>query len=1198
MGKKRVYQAALLVGCILLNYIGKTLAAAWQLPLWMDAVGTAAAAYTLGPVWGAVAGVSVNILANLHQPIYMVYGLTNIAVGVIIGLCARKKGVADLFGILTTAFLVTLASVVISTPLNCLFFKGYTGNIWGDGVIGLLGEWGFPGWARYTIGEFYVDLVDKVLTLVLVFLVVRGSRVLPHRRKRRRAMSLLLALALCGGLLGAFPAQAAGEGPDYDSYLQVLYNDQNGLPGGIANDIAQTADGVLWVGTYGGLYRYNGREFQWMNEFESIKNVNCFYVDGDDRLWIGTNDSGVSLYAGGDIAGVLDEDAGLSANSVRCITQSADGSYYVGTTGALALVALEEPRPAATLPDGTELYKAGDVGKLQVTATVPEVVYTWSLSADSQGRVAAVTDEGTLFLLRGGEILDSLRCPEQGELFTCCLFAPDGALYAGTSGSDIYVYRPGETGLAQEAVISCQGVSYLNELELSENGEIMVCAYNGMGYLDADEAFHPIHASHFSASVGHVMFDYQGNLWFTSSRLGLLKLCRSPFSDVYGKVGLEEKVVNSIAKWQGRLYFGTDSGLEASDSALTGAVEDGLTKALAGVRIRCLMTDSRGDMWVCTSGRGVWQAKPDGSVTVYDSAAGALGDWFRSALELSDGTVALAGDAGVTFVRPGAVTATLGSDDGLENPKVLCMLELEDGTLLAGTDGNGIAVIRGGGVEKVLDRESGLSSKVILRMVADPQGAGVYIVTSNSLCFMDPDGSVRVLTNFPYFNNYDVVPGEDGQLFVACSAGIYVVDRGALLSGEELDYTLLDARKGLRSTLTANAWNYVDRETGRLFLAGNSGVTTLDMDGYDVTHSAYRMSLRTVTADDEVYRLPGGMVTKTLLVPREAKRLVFTPEIVNYSTSDPDVRLFLEGFDAQPRVMPLSQVGDVVYTNLAPGSYRFHMAVLDEEGGVLTERVYDLEKVKEIYDETWFLLYVVVVFALTVAYLTWMLFRRRLRRVMELQQRELALAEKQVAMSNETILTIARTVDAKDASTSQHSFRVAEYSVLIAQRLGFSPEVCEEIRRTALLHDIGKIGIPDSILNKPSKLTDEEYAVMKSHVTRGAEILKGFTLVDHIIEGAQYHHERYDGQGYAQGLKGEEIPLYARIIGVADAFDAMTANRVYSKKLDLEQALGELERGRGTQFDPRMADVLIDLIRSGDVQVEKLYEESQRRDEA
>jgi energy-coupling factor transport system substrate-specific component len=139
------------------------------------------------------------------------------------------------------------------------------------------------------------------------------------------------------------------------------------------------------------------------------------------------------------------------------------------------------------------------------------------------------------------------------------------------------------------------------------------------------------------------------------------------------------------------------------------------------------------------------------------------------------------------------------------------------------------------------------------------------------------------------------------------------------------------------------------------------------------------------------------------------------------------------------------------------------------------------------------------------------------------------------------------------------------------------------------MHDIGKIGIPDSILNKPSRLTDEEYAEMKTHTTRGAEILKDFTLLDNVIDGAEYHHERYDGRGYPKGLKGEEIPLFARIIGVADAFDAMTANRVYRQKMDFDYVLGEMERGRGTQFDPRCVDILLKLIADGRIDLNEIY---------
>ena len=146
------------------------------------------------------------------------------------------------------------------------------------------------------------------------------------------------------------------------------------------------------------------------------------------------------------------------------------------------------------------------------------------------------------------------------------------------------------------------------------------------------------------------------------------------------------------------------------------------------------------------------------------------------------------------------------------------------------------------------------------------------------------------------------------------------------------------------------------------------------------------------------------------------------------------------------------------------------------------------------------------------------------------------------------------------------------------------------MKKAALLHDIGKIGIPDSILNKPGRLTDEEYDIMKSHVVKGGEILKSFTLIEHVEEGALYHHERYDGKGYVHGLKGEEIPLNARIIGIADTFDAMTANRVYRKQLDMDYVIGELKRCSGTQFDPKLVDIMLRLIDEGKIDIKSLYE--------
>lgn len=244
------------------------------------------------------------------------------------------------------------------------------------------------------------------------------------------------------------------------------------------------------------------------------------------------------------------------------------------------------------------------------------------------------------------------------------------------------------------------------------------------------------------------------------------------------------------------------------------------------------------------------------------------------------------------------------------------------------------------------------------------------------------------------------------------------------------------------------------------------------------------------------------------------------------------------------------------------------------------------------YQNWWFKLYVLMIAALVLVWITWFITRTQTQKTLIKQKLELEYAKKQIKMGNETILFIARTVDAKDSNTSEHSFRVSQYSLAIAKRLGYSEEKCENLRQMALLHDIGKIGIPDAILNKPGKLTDEEYEIMKTHVIRGGEILKDFTMIDNVSVGALYHHEKYDGSGYCHGLKGEQIPLDARIIGIADAFDAMTANRVYRKQRDLDFVIAELKRCSGTQFDPKLVDILLALIDEGEIDVKRLYAES------
>ena len=180
----------------------------------------------------------------------------------------------------------------------------------------------------------------------------------------------------------------------------------------------------------------------------------------------------------------------------------------------------------------------------------------------------------------------------------------------------------------------------------------------------------------------------------------------------------------------------------------------------------------------------------------------------------------------------------------------------------------------------------------------------------------------------------------------------------------------------------------------------------------------------------------------------------------------------------------------------------------------------------------------------------------------------------------ESIQTLRYTVEAKDTYTRGHSDRVSEYSVLIGETLGLPEEDIKKLKIGGLFHDIGKIGVPDSILQKDGKLSDDEYSEIKNHPSIGAHILSTASIFQDILPIVKHHHERYDGKGYPSQLAGENIPYLARITAVADTFDAMTSKRSYRDSLPLDYVISEFERCKGTQFDPKIADVFLDILKN------------------
>ena len=214
------------------------------------------------------------------------------------------------------------------------------------------------------------------------------------------------------------------------------------------------------------------------------------------------------------------------------------------------------------------------------------------------------------------------------------------------------------------------------------------------------------------------------------------------------------------------------------------------------------------------------------------------------------------------------------------------------------------------------------------------------------------------------------------------------------------------------------------------------------------------------------------------------------------------------------------------------------------------------------------------------------------RNIKSARANELA-AEKSHEQSIETIESLVRAVDAKDSYTNGHSIRVATYAKQISEILGYDADQADAIYYTALLHDVGKIGVDDAILRKPGRLTDEEFAAIKAHTVIGAQILSRITSMPELQYGALYHHERWDGKGYPKGLKAEEIPEPARIIAVADAYDAMTSNRSYRNALSQTRVRDEIANGIGKQFWPPAARAMLKMIDR-----DTNYDMRQKREEA
>lgn len=950
-----------------------------------------------------------------------------------------------------------------------------------------------------------------------------------------------------------------------EGYSTVLYDNTNGLPTSEANAVLQTPDGAVWIGSYSGLIKYDGNTFERIDSTTGIASVVSLFSDSYDRLWIGTNDNGAAcMDKNGEIT-FFRKAEGLKSLSVRSITQNKDGLIYIATTHGIATV-----------------DKDLNMSNLDESQINDEYIRILKCGIDNN--IYGVTNDGDVFTISDRKVTGFYDGEKLGinDIYTISADSEKpGYVFIGTKQTSIY--HGDLTNAMKDKAETQTPFEYINDI--AQIGDsIWVCSDNGIGMIN-DGKFKVIDNIPLKSGVENVISDYQGNLWFASSKQGIMKIVSDRFTDVFEKYSLDDEVVYSTCKYGDDLYIGTQNNglmvlspygvkkrVEISECVTaSGEKSDDtdLIEMLSSSKVRSVIRDSQGRIWLSTFGEHCLVRYDNGRVMKFTDADGMPSQRVRTVYECSDGRFIAACTGSIAVIENDKIVDVINESDGITNTEVLTVTQAPNGDIIAGTDGDGIYVINDTKTLR-LSTDSGLNSDVIMRIKKDINRDVFWIVTSNSIAFMDADYNITTVNKFPYSNNFDLYQDANDKLWVLSSNGIYVTETETMLANDEIEPVYYGSYNGLCCIPTSNSYSELTDE-GDLYIAGSSGVAKINLDKPFEKVNDIKVSVAYIEADGEkIFPDDSGSFT----IPSNAARVLIHPVIYNYTLMNPDVTYYLDGFDKGSTTVKRSDLTTVSYTNLKGGDYAFSISIKDPIGFEGSEVRIQIEKQMAFYEKTWFEILAVVLGVLVLAFIVILILHLRVKKYLKKQREDKLLI-------SEIVEAFAKVIDMKDKYTNGHSSRVAEYTVMLTKELGYDEDTVEQYYNIALMHDIGKIGIPSEVLNKPGKLTDREFAIIKSHSALGYNTLKDISIMPELAIGAGSHHERPDGKGYPKGLKGDEIPRVAQIIAVADTFDAMYSDRPYRKRMNFEKVVSIMREVRGTQLQADVVDAFLRLVDKG-----------------
>ena len=702
-------------------------------------------------------------------------------------------------------------------------------------------------------------------------------------------------LIMAGCLLPSFRALASSGvaknlGSKSYNYTTVLYDNKNGLPTSEANAIAETEDGFIWIGSYSGLIRYDGKDFLRISSSSGLASVVSLYVDSQQRLWIGTNDNGVGLMSRGYL-NLFNKASGLPAASVRSIAEDDKGFIYLATTRGLCVV-----------------NENLEISILNIPQIRNEYIHRVVKGPDNL--IYGLTKSGNVFILKDMDLVgyyDEKALGISGVHAICIDEKNPGYVYLGTQYSEVFYGNFSSITFNRKSFTNVAPLEYINSLRQVDN-QLFVCADNGVGSISSDK-FQLYKDFDLNNSMEDMMVAYQGHLWFISSKLGVMKIVSNQFSDITKQCGLPETVATSTCFYNDILLIGNkNNGIYAVENnkrlafipltrahTLSGKEidHDNLIEMLEGVTVRSIIRDSKNNLWISTySDYGL--IKFDGKEAVcFTEEDGMPSNRIRVIKERANGDIIVGCIGGVAILHDDAITQIYTTEDGIYNAEILTVEESANGDILAGSDGGGLFVISNGKVSNI-STDTGLSSDIIMRVKRDLVNGVYWLVTSNAIGYLDADYNPTILWDFPYSNNFDIISDGSGKVWVLSSNGIYVVPADRLLSGKTYTYNFYDSSNGLPCIATANSYNELTKD-GDLYIAGTTGVAKININEPFEDVSSLKIDVPYIEADGwRVYPDENGVFN----LSKDVNKVDITCYIFTYALMNPQITYQLEGFDS------------------------------------------------------------------------------------------------------------------------------------------------------------------------------------------------------------------------------------------------------------------------------------------------------------